>query len=265
MSTVVNKHFSLLFKYFRFNLKCSMEYKAGFITQVIGMIINNSSLLFFWWVLYKNTGTISGYTFSDVLILWALASSSYGIYYILFGSGRELSNTIITGDLDSFLLQPKDVVINSCASRMEVSAWGDFIYGYILLFISGSFTIGHFILYCIFVITGGMLMFSTSLAVNSLALYLGNIDGIKRIFEMFYLTFATYPESIFGKFLRVLFYTLLPVGFMVYLPVGIIKNFNLLNMLIVFAAAVFYFTASYLIFYKGIKRYESGNLMENKI
>jgi ABC-2 type transport system permease protein len=99
-------HLKLLWKYFRFNLSCSMEYRVGFIMQIAGMIINNSAFLFFWWVLYRNSGSIAGYTFSDVLILWALASSTYGLNHILFGNVRELSGTIINGGLDGYLIQP---------------------------------------------------------------------------------------------------------------------------------------------------------------
>lgn len=82
---------------------------------------------------------------------------------------------------------------------------------------------------------------------------------------MFFLTFATYPEGIFGKYLRAFFYTLLPVGFMVFLPVAAMKNFNILVTLIVFSATIIYLLVAYAVFYNGLKRYESGNLMENKV
>jgi ABC-2 type transport system permease protein len=265
MLTEVKSHLNLLRKYFVFNLKCSLQYRTGFIIQVLGMMINNSAFLFFWWVIYRNVNTIKGYTFSDTIILWALASSTYGIGYIFFGNSRELSNMIVNGGLDSYLLQPKDVVINSCASRMEVSAWGDLLYGFVLLAVSGTLTPGRLTLFTLFVVVGGLTFFSTNLIVNSLSLYFGNIESTKRIIEMFFITFSTYPEGIFGKYLRVIFYTLLPVAFMVYLPVGILANFHLGKLLIVLSASVIYLTIAYKVFYTGLKRYESGNVIENKI
>ena len=261
----VKRHLRLLGKYFIFNLKCSLQYRTSFIMQVIGMIINNSSFLFFWWVIYQNVNSIKGYGFQDVLILWGLASSTFGFNYIVFGNSRELSNTIITGGLDSYMLQPKDIVINSCASRMEVSAWGDFLYGYILLVLSGRFSIANLVLFTLFTIVGGLVSFAMNLAINSLSLFLGNIESTKRIIEMFFLTFSTYPEGLFGKYLRVIFYTFFPVGFMVYMPVGIMADFSILKTLIVLAAAAAALVLSYSIFYSGLKRYESGNLIEGKI
>lgn len=261
----VKKHLKLLYRYFIFNLKCSLEYRTSFIIQVVGMIINNSSFLFFWWILYSNVNNIGGYTFSDTMILWGLASSTYGFAYILFGNVQELSNTIITGGLDSFIIQPKDIIINCCASRTQISAWGDMIYGYILLVVSGRVSPLNIGLFTLFVITGGMIYFSSLLIVNSLSLYFGNIEGTKRIVEMFILAFSTYPEGIFGKYFRGLFYTLIPVGFMSFLPVQVFRSFNPINIIIIIAAAIAYVLLSYLVFYTGIKKYESGNIMDAKI
>lgn len=261
----VKKHLNLIKKYFSFNLKCSMEYRASFIIQIIGMIINSSSFLFFWWIIFKNVNNISGYTFSNVMILWGLASSTFGFTYILFGNVGNLSETIINGALDSYMLQPKDIIINVCASKTVVSAWGDLLYGYILLIISGSFTLLNFLLFSLFIIIGGIIFFACTLTANSLSLYLGNIENSKQIFNMFFITFSTYPEGIFGKYIRVIFYSLIPVGFMAYMPVGIMASFSLWKTLLVIVASFFYLAVAYAIFYRGLKRYESGNLMENKL
>jgi ABC-2 type transport system permease protein len=265
MLTAVNSHFRLVFRYFLFNLKCSLQYRFSFILQVVSMMINNSSFLFFWWLIYRNVSSINGYTFGDTMILWGLASSSYGFCYIFVGNVSSLSNIIVNGSLDSYLVQPKDVVINTCSSRMIISAWGDLTFGYILLFVSGRFSLTGIALFTLFVITGGVIYFSTVLAVNSLTLYLGNIESTKNIVEAFFITFATYPEGLFGKYLRLLFYTILPVGFMVYMPVYIMSNFNFIKLIIICTASLTALILSYSLFYFGLKRYESGNLMEGKI
>lgn len=265
MLTAVKKHFSLIMKYFVFNLKCSLEYRTSFILQVVGMVINNSSFLFFLSVLFNNVNNIKGYTFSDIMVLWGLATSTYGFVYIFLGNVGDLSNLIVSGGLDSYLIQPRDVVINSCASRTQMSAWGDLLYGFILFFISGSVTLKGLLLFTLFTITGGLIFFSTLLVANSLSLYLGSIESSKRMIEMFFVTFSTYPKGIFGKYLRMVFYSILPIGFVVYMPAEIVRNFDFIKMLIVFAATALYLLIAYGIFYRGLKRYESGNLMEGKI
>jgi ABC-type uncharacterized transport system, permease component len=117
----------------------------------------------------------------------------------------------------------------------------------------------------LFTVMGGLIFFATMLSLNSLAFFLGNIESSKRLIENFFLTFATYPEGIFGKYLKMLFYTLLPVGFLVYLPIGILKHFNFVNLIIVLIASIVYFIAAYIIFYWGLRKYESGNLIQGKL
>jgi ABC-2 type transport system permease protein len=259
------KPLNLLKKYFIFNLKCSLEYRTSFILQVIGMIINNSSFLFFWWIIFSKVNNISGYSFSDVMILWGLASATFGFTHILFGNVSNLSEIIINGTLDSYLIQPKDVIINVCASKTVVSAWGDLLYGYILFLISGSFSFFNLLIFSLFIVVGGVIFFACMLAVNSLSLYLGNIENSKHLFEMFFITFSTYPEGIFGKYIRVIFYSLVPIGFMSYMPVGIMQNFSIYKTLLVIGSSILYLTIAYKIFYNGLKRYESGNLIEGKV
>ncbi|KRQ86097.1 hypothetical protein ABG79_02131 [Caloramator mitchellensis] len=265
MLMAVRRHLKLILVYMKYNLKSSMEYKASFLIQIFGMILNNGSFLIFWWVIYKNVNKIGGYGFSDVIILWGLASSSFGLTYILFGNLRELSEFIISGRLDSYLIQPVDVVLNAAASKMEVSAWGDLAYGYILLFLSGRYSLIDFILFTLFTITGAIIYFSMLLILNSLAFYFGNVDSTKRAVDSFFISFSTYPEGILNKYFKFIFYSVVPVGFSIYLPVSIFKSFSLKDTIIVIISAIVFLALSYKTFYAGLKRYESANLLEAKI
>lgn len=261
----VKRHFKILLSYIKFNLKCSSEYKISFLTQIFGMILNNGSFLIFWWIIFRNVNIIGGYSFEDVLTLWGLASSSFGLTYILFGNVRELSDFIISGRLDSYILQPADIVLNTSASKMEVSAWGDLIYGYILLLLAGRFDFKGVFLFTLFTVTGSIIYFSLILLLNSLAFYLGNVESTKKVLDMFFLTFATYPEGIFDNFIRFLLYSILPVGFSIYIPIKVFNNFSLLNIILVILAALVWLFISFKVFYSGLKRYESANIMEAKI
>lgn len=86
MSTEVKKHLRLIGKYFRFNLAASMEYRGRFLLQVTGMVLNNAAFAFFWWVVFHRIRVLEGYSFKDVMFIWALASSAYGFGHILFGN-----------------------------------------------------------------------------------------------------------------------------------------------------------------------------------
>ncbi|MBN2442356.1 MAG: ABC-2 family transporter protein [Spirochaetales bacterium] len=261
----VKQYLRLLGTYFKFNLASCMEYRFSFFSQVIGMVLNNAGFLVFWALLINKTGPLAGYDLKDVMFIWGLASAGFGLGHILFGNCRGISRFIINGDLDSFLLQPKNVYLNVLFSRMELSAWGDFIYGILLYLIFIGPALPGLLLFLGFVVTGALFYVSFISMLESLAFFTGSTEGLSRIGLELMLSFCIYPESIFPPSMRWVFYSLLPSGFIVFVPLSIIKNFNLWLLILVFGAALIYCGLAYLFFKWGLKRYESGNLMTTKL
>ena len=136
MFTEAKKILKIFGRYFRLNLASQMEYRMSFIVQVFGMVLNNASFIVFWSVAFSTVGgSIAGYGMRDVMFIWGVASSAFGFAYILFCNVGRISQLIITGELDTYLLQPVPVLANILGASTQVSAWGDFIYGWALLFI----------------------------------------------------------------------------------------------------------------------------------
>jgi ABC-2 type transport system permease protein len=265
MLTEVKKHLSLIGRYFRFNLAASMEYRGSFLFQVLGMVLNNAAFAFFWWVVFHRIRVIEGYNFHDVMFIWALASSAYGFAHILFGNIGNIVNVILNGELDTYLLQPKDVYINLLCSRTQISAWGDLAYGYVLLILLNGFQPLQLLLFSGFVIFSGLLMGSVLATAESLTFFIGNASSLFRLAVNFLLTFTTYPEGIFKGGIRWIVYTLLPAGFIVYLPHRIMNRFHPGSLALLFLVDIVYVILGYLIFRWGLRRYESGNLITTKL
>jgi ABC-2 type transport system permease protein len=133
----MKKHLRIAACYFRLNLASALEYRMSFYTQAIGMALNNSAFIFFWWIAYEQIGgRIAGYSFRDVLFIWAATSSAFGLSHVLFHNVGRLSDLIITGELDVFLLQPCNILVNLSCARTSLSAYGDLAYGFILIALS---------------------------------------------------------------------------------------------------------------------------------
>ena len=79
------------------------------------------------------------------------------------------------------------------------------------------------------------------------------------------LNFATYPDGIFKGLAKILLYTLIPVGIVNYIPVKIMTEFNLNLFLITIGVTTLLIALAFIIFYKGLKRYSSSNLMVARI
>jgi ABC-2 type transport system permease protein len=250
---------------FAANLKSVLEYRVDFLVQVIGMMLNNGAFALFWGILIDRTGGVGGYSFSDVMTVWALVSSSFGLAHVVAGNVRNLGRIIQRGELDVYLLQPKDVFVNVLCSRTIVSAWGDFLYGYIVLALLPGLSVGRFALFSLLVISGALVFAAAFSAAESLAFFLGNSRSLSDALQEFLLSFSLYPETVFGKGLRWAFYTLLPSGFIAFVPLAAFKALDWKLVPLLFLVAALYVALSYALFRAGLRRYESGNQMGTRI
>lgn len=265
MLTEVKKSLKLMLYYFKFNLSSSMEYRVSFLVQTFGMALNNSAFIFFWWILFSNVTTIGGYGFKDEMMLWAVMSTSFGITFVVFGNVGQITKMILNGELDTYLLQPKDPLINIVCSRTTISAWGDTLYGIILFAFLRGFDIKGFLLFMLFCITGSIIFSSVLITFHSLSFYTGSMESLTQLVTEFLISFSIYPEGIFKGGVRFILYTVIPAAFIVYIPAGVIKQFSIFNLLEVLGIAALWILIAYAMFYNGLKKYESGNLIINKL
>ena len=247
----------------KYALQREMLNKVTFFSNVIFMLLNNASFLIQWIVLYSIKDNVGGYQFKEVILLWGIAAGTYGISHFFFKDVFDLTDMINTGKLDNYLIQPKNILISSITSSIEVSALGDIIYGYIMLFIYGI-TIKNFILYTILTITGGLILVSLAVLVSSLSFWFGRVEIFASSTNNMMTSFATYPDGIFKGFIKLLFFTIIPLEFSSYLPIKLIINFNPITFIIIILATVLFITLSFIVFYKGLERYSSSNLMNTR-
>lgn len=264
MLTEAKRELKFMFLSIKYNLAREMTNKATFLTNIIFMILNNAAFLIEWVILFNIKDNIGGYVLKDVLLLWGLASGTYAICYVFFGAVQELPNLIMQGKIDSFLVQPKNVLLSILVSKTKVSAIGDLLYSYILLFIYGV-TVKNFIMFTLFIITGGLVITALGVIFGSLAFYITKADTITGNITSMILSFGTYPDSIFKGIVRILFYTIVPIGFIIYMPLHILQSFNFINLLIIIGYTILIILIAFLVFYKGLRKYSSGNLMSARV
>ena len=238
--------------------------KITFISNIFFMIINNSCFIVQWIILYSLKDEVGGYTFKQVLLLWGLAALVYGISRFFFRESFELPEIINSGKLDNYLVQPKNVLIQCITSSVEVSALGDIIYGLIMLFIFGI-SIKNLLLFIFCGIAGALVVVSISIIFSSLSFWFGRTEMIANTVNSLMVNFATYPEGIFKGLVKVLFYTILPLGLTTYVPVQLISNFDYIYLVYILLGTLIFVTIAFIVFYKGLKRYSSSNLMNARV
>ena len=264
MLTEVKNQIRIVGKSIKYAIQREMLNKFTFFSNIIFMILNNGCFIIQWVILFALKDSIGGYSLRQVLLLWGLASGTFGISHFFFKEAYNLSDSINKGKLDNFLVQPKNVLLSLITSSVDVSALGDIIYAFIVLAIYGI-TLKTFLLFTLFITTGGIIMTSIAIIWGSLAFWFGKAETIANNANGLMTSFATYPDGIFKGIVRILFYTIIPTGFANYLPVQIITDFNIFNFFVVISVTLLFILVSFFIFYKGIKKYSSSNLMNVRV
>ena len=246
----------------KYALQREMLNKVTFITNVVFMILNNASFIIQWAIIFSIKDNIGGYTFEEILLLWGIAAMTYGISRFFFIEAFDLSDAINKGLLDNYLTQPKNVLLSYITGKVEVSAIGDMIYGLIIIAI---YDITKAPLFVLVSICGALIIVATSVIFSSFAFWFGRVETFANTVNSIMTNFATYPDGIFKGIVKVLFYTLLPLGFATYIPVNLLIRFDLNRMLILFIVTFLYSALAYIIFNAGLRRYSSTNLMNARI
>ena len=261
MFTAAKRTVKFVFQYFSANLQSAMEYRGAFLSQVIFMFINNLMLLFFWWVLFTRIESLNGWSFQHILLLYAAASGAYACQALLFGGSFHISRTIAEGRLDFYLAMPKPVLLHVLISRSSAFAWGDLAFALTIFLLASSPSLGRTLGFIVLIFAGGVVMTSFAVLAHSLSFWLGHSAQLANQLMEALLSFSLYPESIFSATTRLVLYTVIPAGFVSYLPVRILQEFTLAHesLLLVFALGLSILAR--FVFYRGLKRYESGNLV----
>lgn len=194
------------------------------------------------------------------MLLWGLTASSYGLSHILFAKAFSLSDLIINGKLDSYLVMPKNVLLSVITSSTSTSALGDLLYGLIIICFF-CFSIQRFFLFLLFTVTGAVIITSFAVLMGSLSFWFirAEMFGQQMLDSM--INFSTYPDGIFKGTVKFMLYLVIPVGMSVYQPIHLMVHFQIGRMLAVLGYTVLLAAAAVFVFYRGLKRYSSSSLM----
>src|SRR5581483_489311 len=243
------------------NVQAAMEYRLAFIVQIVTMLANDSLWLFFWWNFFHTFPLTNGWHTTDIIVIWAVSACGFGISVGVFGNARQLAALIMNGGLDAYLGMPRYVLLHVCISSTSPSAWGDFLFGlgvFIVILHPGPLQIALFLLLCLMV---ALLFAAFMVILGSLAFFLGNTEGLAQQMMGALITFSTYPMNIFSGAVKLLLFTIIPAGFISFIPLQLIKQFAWPLLGGMFGFTALFVAAAAAIFQLGLRRYESGNLL----
>lgn len=248
------------------NLSSAMEYRASFISQIVGMLLNDGIYFVFWLIFFNRFGAVRGYTINDIYLLFAVVTLAFGLANT-FGAntGANLATLIAQGRLDYYLVFPRNLLLHVIFSRMSVSAVGDLTFGIIAYTLTGLFQPIQIALFFLTSLLAATVLMGFGVATGSLAFFMGNAQYTSQQMSNAVLTFGLYPNSLFSGFARFLLYTLLPSAFIGAVPVQIVKAQGGIWLLWLSVAAATMWGLGTAVFYLGLRRYESGSAININI
>jgi ABC-2 type transport system permease protein len=247
--------------YVRANLSVALEYRFAFWGNVLAMFLNDLMWVVFWAVFFTRFPPIRGYDLRDVMTIWAVAALGFGVAVGIFGNCNRYAALVAEGRLDFYLLLPRPVLLHVLVSRMSISSWGDALFGsllYVAVVRPTPLELGAFVL--VSLACGAIIASYFSLA-NALAFWLGQAEGLAFQLTNALIMFSTYPTTLFSGVVRVLLFTALPAGFIAYVPVRFLREWELWQLGALLGAAAFFVVLAGVVFQVGLRRYESGNLV----
>jgi len=244
-------------------LKTAMEYKLNFWMMFVAGIVVRTLMMGVAFVLFQFMPTIAGFTEGEVYLIMALMFISEGICNIFFDGIWHLPALVHNGQFDMMLTRPVSPLYQLVSYEIGLQGVGVLVMGIVSLTLSahyaGFLNFLNILLLIGFIITGALLRMSTYLVGVCTAFYSEHGGTQTMAYTMYSIgEYAKYPLIIYPGWMRGLLFSIIPFGFIGYVPVLILRNQNalLLAVALVCVTAVYLVSARWF-FYRGIRNYES--------
>lgn len=255
--------------YIKMFIKARMEYRFSFFSGMFANFYCYFITYTTFWVITQRFGTIDGWRFEDMTILYGLNLLTYSIAGVFFWyTVFHLDQEITSGNLDSYLIRPMGLI-----KQMVCHRFGDTFLGQIvvtLLFIVSSLTkiyyqmtVFSYIYLLLAIISGVLIQSGAMILLGSLSFWTLRTSEISQIFYYDLRTFIHYPLSVFPEFIRIVLSYIIPWALINYYPGLIIlhKVQTTEEFILGMAAPVFgvvFFSVSLLVFKLGLRRYSGS-------
>lgn len=245
----------------RVNLRSAMEYRTNFIFETLLSLVEVGMYLFYWKIFFTISDGIPGATYEELAALVAFNHVIYAGADTLMGAHVwDTGRLIVTGQLDVFLVQPKSAIYQIFFSGAQPMRGVQIVIGTFLLFIFLPLTLQNVALYLFGFITGTAIFTSWVMSIHALTFRLGNSVVVYKLLSVI-LHFAKKPATIFSVAVRFILYTIIPAAYVGTVQAGQVIDPDPMIMAGLTALAIASPFIAVALFRRGMRLYESGNLI----
>jgi ABC-2 type transport system permease protein len=207
----------------RISMQSRMQYRADFITGVIGVILHNVIALGLIGIVVTRFQHLNGWTVWEIVFLYCLYILGHSLYSLFFWHVPTLEDYLIQGTFDQYLLRPVSPLVQFLGREIQYYGLADMVFGVgglSLAFANLHLAWGpvKWLFFVAAIVSGTLIEMTIALSVACLAFWTGRSRRATRLVMQVNWVVQQYPIDIFGPPFRALVTGFIPVAFMNYYP-----------------------------------------------
>ena len=246
------------------NIKERLSHPWDIWLEMFLFLLQQLSGLGFLYIVFARLHALGGWGLPEIVFLYAMTLHSMALYRLFFQGVRDTGFLILSGSFDLLLTKPRSPILLLFCRRSNLNGLSDFIAALALQILTAhqmqfDWTFARILQWAAFIVCGNALMVSIMLTQAACCFWLVRFTALHDL-VMALREFTYYPLSIYGWPLRVLLYTLVPLGFATYVPAGVLlgrPEFSGVWLLAPFLAAGAALLLSVAVFHLGLRFYRS--------
>lgn len=204
-------------------IRSQLAYRTSFALHVVAQVIGQSIELVAILVVFTQVTVLGGFDRGEVVLMYALAATAFGIADLSVGQVEELPAYIRTGELDVLLLRPLGTLAQILSADVALKRVGRVVAGLAVLgyaLVTGGidWTPVRVLVAVTAPLTGAVIFAAVWVAANAVSFWI--VDGREIANSVTYgSSFSTsYPVTVYGPWLRRVLCFAVPGAFVAYFP-----------------------------------------------
>ncbi|WP_246625043.1 ABC transporter permease [Fictibacillus nanhaiensis] len=248
------------------SLRSRMQYKMNFLISSLSYALIMAVDFILLAAILQRFDDVKGWNLYEVGLLYGISSVAITLYRVFGVEIHNFERYMVEGEFDSLLIRPVSPLSLLLTKNLDLSRIGGTLQGVIILIISiiglheKSVDTFFLILYLpVSILSGVVICFSLGLLTATIAFWTQRIKDFQTFTLYAPFNAANYPMNIYPGWLKLIFFTVIPVGFMNYTPVLFLlnKGGDLWNLLLPPAVAFVFLFIAYRFWQFGIRHYHS--------
>lgn len=205
------------------SIRSQMQYRYAFFMNILGWAMSYAGTAITMWTILYQFKALAGWSFWELLFLFALAVLSWGICVMFFFHFRSLDQYIVNGTFDRFLVRPIHPFLHFISLKFDVGAFGQLIFSILAMWLAYAklhldWEWWRWLAFLGAMIGGTLIQGGILVAIAAIAFWTTRSERFYWVVMFPAKSMMNYPISIYPKLVQWIVTFLFPFAFVNYYP-----------------------------------------------